>query len=181
MKRLSRVSRRDLLKLAISLPSGILLSNLLTGYAMDDPSRPNFMIVVLDALTARNMSLYGYPRATTPNMERLARRATVYHAHYAAGTFTTPGTASLLTGTYPWTHRAIGTAGLILRGLTDGNIFNLLGGQYQRNVFTQNIYADILLGQFEDALDVHFPLTSFSEFPEKYQMLFHRLCTYSPM
>ncbi len=66
------------------------------------------VVIVFDAFSAYNISLYGYQRETTPNIARWAERAVVYHNHNAGGNFTIPGTASLLTGTYPWTHRAFG-------------------------------------------------------------------------
>ena len=102
------LSRRDFLKLAglaslgmVVPPSVQLASNRLQG------TQKNVLIIVFDALTAYNISLYGYERETMPNLARLAKRATVYHNHFAGGNYTTPGTASLLTGTLPWTHRAI--------------------------------------------------------------------------
>ncbi len=62
---------------------------------------PNIIVLVFDAMSADNLSLYGYRRETSPNFERLAQRSNVYHSHYSAGSFTTSGTASLLTGLYP--------------------------------------------------------------------------------
>lgn len=41
---------------------------------------------------------------TMPNLENFAQKALVYHRHYAGGNFIVPGTASLLTGVYPWKH-----------------------------------------------------------------------------
>lgn len=123
---------------------------------------PSVIILVLDALSALNMSLYGYRRGTTPNIERFARRANVYHAHYAAGTFTTSGTASLLTGTYPWTHRAINIRGLVRRSAAGRNIFNLFSSHYRAG-FTQNYLADYLLAQFENDIERHYPVGSFSK------------------
>ena len=58
-----------------------------------DPSLPNFIIMVFDTFSARHLPLSGYPRDTTPNISRLAERATVFHNHYAGGNYTTPGTA----------------------------------------------------------------------------------------
>ena len=51
-----------------------------------DAGKPNILIFVLDALSARNMSLYGYQRETTPNLAKLVERAVVYHNHYAGDT-----------------------------------------------------------------------------------------------
>jgi Sulfatase len=35
---------------------------------------PNVLLIVLDTVRADRMSLYGYPRSTTPALERLAQR-----------------------------------------------------------------------------------------------------------
>jgi len=124
-------------------------------------TRPNIIILVLDAMSARNLSLYGYRRETTPHIARLAERATVYHAHYAAGNFTTPGTASILTGMYPWHHRAINVRGPIRRSLLNKHLFALVGPEYVRTAFTQNMLADVFLRQARPHLELHLPLTTF--------------------
>ena len=108
------------------------------------------------------MSLYGYRRETTPNIARFAERANVYHAHHSGGTFTTAGTASLLTGMYPWTHRAINVMGLVAREQISKNIFNLLSPYYFTSGFSQNIVAEILLAQFDEKINKHLSLGSFS-------------------
>lgn len=70
-------------------------------------SRPNIVLLTIDALSAQHMSLYGYARPTTPELAQFARGATVFDRAYANGNFTTPGVATILTGTLPWTHRAL--------------------------------------------------------------------------
>ena len=159
---MKNISRRDFLKLLATIPAGMVLSELISQLEMSNSSTPNIIVIVLDALTARNMSLYGYPRHTTPNMERLASRSNVYHSHYSAGTFTTAGVASLLTGTYPWTHRAINIKGLVARDRYDRNVFNLFESRYNRVAFTQNRLANYLLSQFEESIEQHLPVKSFS-------------------
>jgi arylsulfatase A-like enzyme len=47
------------------------------------------------------VSAYGYPRATTPNLDRLIREGTSFDAHYAAAPYTHPSLASILTGLLP--------------------------------------------------------------------------------
>lgn len=69
--------------------------------------RPNVVILTMDALSAQHMSLYGYSRPTTPQLARFARGAMVFEHAYANANFTTPGVASILTGTRPWTNRAL--------------------------------------------------------------------------
>ena len=123
---------------------------------------PNIIVLVFDAMSADNLSLYGYARSTSPNFERLAQRSTVYHSHYSAGSFTTSGTASLLTGLYPWTHRAIDEGGQVAPAFAQKNIFSLFGKSYDRAGFGQNVWAELLLGEFRSNLDVHIPPGAFS-------------------
>lgn len=80
------------------------------AYAVDRISnvrKPNVVLITVDALNAGHMSLYGYPRFTTPNLSQLAQQATVFDRFYANGNFTSPSTNSLLHGVRPWTHRVI--------------------------------------------------------------------------
>src|SRR5512146_2534977 len=134
------LSRRDFLKLGSALSAAAALSVQRRGVPAASGDRPNILVFVFDALSAKNLSLYGYRRNTTPNLERFAGRATDYHQHYSAGSFTTPGTASLLTGLYPWTHRAINESGLIARDLVDRNLFRILGKDYYRLAYSQNMW-----------------------------------------
>src|ERR1700690_3355624 len=127
------LNRRDFLKWSALIPISAVLSpwvkNLVSPKRIgQDISPTNIIIILFDAMSARNLSVYGYPRNTTPNLIRFASRANVYHSHYSAGNFTVPGTTSLLTGLYPWTHRAINEAGLIAREFTGRNIFRSFGG-----------------------------------------------------
>lgn len=122
--------------------------------AKADPDAPNVLILVFDALSARNMSLYGYPRATTPQLERFANRATVYHRHYAAGNFTTPGVASLLTGTYPWTHRGLHLHGTTDASFRDRNLFRAFADAgYYSIGYSHNLLVTSLMYQFRDHID----------------------------
>lgn len=158
------LSRRDFLKALGVLSAGSLAATVPSLTRLRAPSdKPNVVILVLDAMTARNLSVYGYARQTTPNLDRLAARATVYHSHYSAGNFTTPGTSSLLTGLLPWTHRGINLGGLVHEPYVDHNIFSLLQGDYYTAAFTQNYYTEVLLGQFHHGLDRHIISSSFYE------------------
>ncbi len=65
------------------------------------PSGPNIVLVTFDALSAEDMSLYGYHLPTTPNIDSLAESSFVFSNFYASSTFTTPSIVSTLTGRYP--------------------------------------------------------------------------------
>jgi arylsulfatase A-like enzyme len=155
------LSRRDFLKLAAMAPAALAFSQTIMPSPLGGNS-PNIIVLVFDAMSANNLSLYGYPRKTSPNFERLAQRSTVYHSHYSAGSFTTSGTASLLTGLYPWTHRAISINGQVAPAFAAKNIFSLFGNSYDRAGFGQNFLAELLLSEFRSNLDVHLPPASFS-------------------
>ncbi len=70
-----------------------------------DKSRPNIILVTFDALTARDMSVYGYQRPTTPFISEWAKTASLFTRLEADSNFTTPTVASLMTGKRSWTHR----------------------------------------------------------------------------
>ncbi len=120
--------------------------------------RPNILILVYDSLSAQNMSLYGYPRRTTPHLDRFAGRCSVYHAHYTAGNFTTPATASILTGVYPWTHRAFNLGSVADREFETRNLFSAFGRlDYHRLGYSHNRLADFLLYRFRGEIDTYLP------------------------
>ncbi len=150
----NQLSRRDFLKLA-----GLFPLSLTAPYWLQTPeagalqtSRKNVIIIVFDAFSAYNISLYGYPRKTTPNIARLAKRAIVYHNHVAGGNFTTPGTASLLTGVLPWTHRAFLPNSEVAKPFASRNIFSAFQSYY-RISYTHNGWAYTLLRQFSKEID----------------------------
>lgn len=150
------MNRRDFVKLAGLWPLAQVGARLLPADLASVQSsalRKNIIILVYDALAAQNMSLYGYPRKTTPNLERFAQQATVYNAHYATGSFTTPGTASILTGLYPWTHRAFHLHATILKELQNVNLFHLLGNAVYKFGYSHNLLVTSLLFQMAQDLD----------------------------
>ena len=150
-----QISRRDFLKLTGLLAlvnTGLARSIRQVGSTASNSAQPNILIIVLDALSARHMSLYGYPRQTTPNISRFAERATVFHNHYSGGNFTTTGTASLLTGTLPWTHHAFNLQGMVNDLSIPRNIFNLAPPGTFTSSYTHNLLALTLLYQFREAL-----------------------------
>ena len=164
--RASPLTRRDFLKASLSFALGGMLPRLELPSSTLTPKqstgKPNIIIVLFDALSAFNLSLYGYPRRTSPNLERFAAQSTVFHNHHAAGNYTTPSTASLFTGVYPWTHHAYNLSGLISPKVQPHNLFDLLKGSYYQAAFAQNTFADMLLYQFHDLLDRHESVDRFS-------------------
>ena len=160
-----KLSRRDFLKSTVAFSLATLMGKLpLANLRQQNTDSPNVIILLFDALSAANVSLYGYPRYTTPNLEKFAQRATVYHAHYAAGSYTTPSTASLFTSTYPWTHRVFHSYSPIAKNVIGNNLLRSIGEDpaYFRFAYAQNLLADGLLHQFEEYLDEHEDSGNFS-------------------
>jgi arylsulfatase A-like enzyme len=111
------------------------------------------LVIVFDTLSALHLSLYGYARRTTPNLERIAARGIVYHRHYAGGNFTSPGTASLLTGNLPFEHRCYHLNGQVLEAFERQNIFHAFAAAgYTNLAYTQNLLANLLLHQFQHGI-----------------------------
>ena len=81
-------------------------SNASAGRGVPAAGRPNVLLVVLDATRASDLSLYGYPRPTTPDLERFAERAVVYDRAIATSCWSLPCHASIFTGLYPSAHGA---------------------------------------------------------------------------
>lgn len=62
---------------------------------------PNVLFIILDTVRALNLSLYGYSRPTTPNLEQLAKRGIVFDRAIVTAPWTLPSHASMLTGHWP--------------------------------------------------------------------------------
>ncbi len=66
----------------------------------------NVVIISLDTTRSDHLSLYGYPKPTTPSLERLASDAAVFSRCIATSAWTLPTHASIFTGLYPSRHGA---------------------------------------------------------------------------
>ena len=125
------INRRDFLKLASLFSMNLVAPKLLfRPGSFESGAGENVLIIVFDAFSAAHLSLHGYGRETMPNLVRLVEKGTVYHQHYANGTFTTPGTASLLTGTLPMTHRALDHNTQVADALANKSIFHAFNNHH---------------------------------------------------
>jgi arylsulfatase A-like enzyme len=64
-------------------------------------SAPNVLLLILDTVRARSLSLYGHSRPTSPNLEALASKGVVFEYAIATSPWTLPSHASMFTGRYP--------------------------------------------------------------------------------
>jgi len=160
--KLTQISRRDFLKIAGAATASMLTAGPLLSLTAPSSGRPNIIVILCDSLSARHLSLYGYPRQTTPNIDAFAKTSTVFHNHYSGGNYTTTGTASMLTGMLPWKHRAINLGGLVRSEFVGYNPYTLLGSDYYRFAFSQNPWPDRLISQYHEDIDRFLPPSSYS-------------------
>ncbi len=62
---------------------------------------PNVLFIVWDTVRSSNLSLYGYRRRTSPNLEGLAARGVRFDHAFATAPWTLPSHSSLFTGRWP--------------------------------------------------------------------------------
>jgi arylsulfatase A-like enzyme len=108
----------------------------LAGLAAADPGTPNVLLIVLDTVRADHLSAWGYHRATTPNLERWARRGVCFEQARSTAPWTLPSHASLFTGRWP--HEL--SAGL--RGALDGRYPTLAERLRQEGYVTAGFVAN---------------------------------------
>lgn len=59
---------------------------------------PNVLVIVVDTLRADHLSCYGYPRKTSPEIDKVAARGVLFENAIAPSSWSLPSHASLLTG-----------------------------------------------------------------------------------
>jgi arylsulfatase len=66
---------------------------------------PPIVLIAVDTLSAKNLSLYGYSRLTSPALDRLAGDSIVFQRCATNATWTVPSMMSMLTGLFANSHR----------------------------------------------------------------------------
>lgn len=70
----------------------------------DHTKLPNIILIVIDALRARNLGCYGSDDKASPNIDRLAGNGILFENCYSCWNTTDQSLTSILTGRYPRTH-----------------------------------------------------------------------------
>src|SRR5262249_384161 len=123
------------------------------------PAR-NLIVVCVDTLRADHVSAYGYPRATTPLVDDLARRGALFASAPAHSNWTVRWAASLLPPLYPSEHGAgiagemrllgEGTPILQMRDGVETLATRLARAGFHSGLFSANPF---LFGRFETGFD----------------------------
>jgi len=110
--------------------------------------RPNVIFYVIDGGGADLMSVYGYPRRTTPFLERLAAEGVVFEHAHSNSTWTQPSTASFMTSLHHSVlgglRRGIHSTPVPAKSVTMAE--HMRRGGYQTAVLTSNPNAARVIG-----------------------------------
>ncbi len=61
----------------------------------------NVILITVDTLRADHLGVYGYPRNTSPNVDRFAKESTLFRSAFSHAPETNPSFSSLMTSHYP--------------------------------------------------------------------------------
>ena len=67
-------------------------------------SKPNIIVISIDTLRSDFLGCYGYPRPTSPTLDKLASKGVLFEDASTPSPWTLPAHVSLLTGLYPNHH-----------------------------------------------------------------------------
>jgi arylsulfatase A-like enzyme len=79
----------------------LLLGGALGGEGRTQGQPPHIVLVMIDTLRPDHLGCYGYPRNTSPNIDRIARQGILFENVFSVAPWTNPTIASLFTGRYP--------------------------------------------------------------------------------
>ncbi|MEE8146683.1 MAG: sulfatase [Longimicrobiales bacterium] len=116
--------------------------------------KPNIIFYIIDGGAADYMSVYGYNRRTTPNLERLAAEGAVFEHAYSNASWTRPSTASFMTSLHSSVLggiRGYAADPVPEQAVTMAEHMHRAG--YQTAVFVSNPYAGSL-SNLERGVDV---------------------------
>lgn len=71
----------------------------------------NVLFIAIDTLRADHLGCYGYPRATSPNIDALAAKGVLFERMIAPAIPTHPSFVTMNTGQYPVTHGVVAHGG----------------------------------------------------------------------
>ncbi len=66
--------------------------------------KPNIILIIIDALRARNLGCYGYDKPTSPNIDEIAGKGVLFENAYCCINCTDPSLTSILTSRFPASH-----------------------------------------------------------------------------
>lgn len=96
-----------LLFIVVSFLIGTFLLNYVPNVSSDLKNYPNIVLISMAATRADHLSLYGYGRETSPNIDVLSENAIVFENAITASSMSLSSHASIFTGKYPSNHGVV--------------------------------------------------------------------------
>lgn len=98
----------------VAMASGVLVISVISGtvawpfqsdrYQHPARSRPNVILITIDALRADHLGAYGYTGGETTNLDKIAQEGAVFTEAFSSAVITCPSHISILTGLDPLQH-----------------------------------------------------------------------------
>ena len=67
----------------------------------------NIILIVIDALRAKNLGCYGFKEKISPNIDKLAKNGVLFENAFSCTVVTIPSLTSIFSGMYPISHGII--------------------------------------------------------------------------
>jgi len=108
---------------------------------------PNVLVVVMDTVRAEELSLYGYDRPTTPNLDRWAREGVTFDMAVSTAPWTLKAHGTLFSGLYPQEFEGNFERVINFRTPTLAEVFR------DRGYLTGGFVSNLLYTSWESGLD----------------------------
>ncbi|HWB87558.1 MAG TPA: sulfatase-like hydrolase/transferase [Bryobacteraceae bacterium] len=100
----TRIKARVTIRVVRWLSASFVLLLGFSAFGQKAPDRPNIVLISIDTLRYDRLGCTGYTKASTPNLDRLAREGVLFEHVYTPVPLTLPAHTSMLTSTYPATN-----------------------------------------------------------------------------
>ncbi len=67
----------------------------------EQENKKNVVVIIIDALRTKNLSMFGYEKETDKYLKQIAKESIVFHECFSASNATAPSLSALFTGRYP--------------------------------------------------------------------------------
>jgi len=101
------MKRKNLVRYFVLGVFGLAIAAGLTARGKAHQPRPNIILIIVDALRADHLPVYGYHKNTAPFLKELARDAVVFERASSVAPLTAPSMASVFTSTYSFQHHVV--------------------------------------------------------------------------
>lgn len=124
-------------------------------------SKPNILLITLDALRADHLGCYGYKRDTSPNIDKIAERGALFLNAIAQSSHTAPSMYSILTSTYPSEYGIFNFGDKISEKIPTLSYLLKVSG-YKTGFFSSHVGIATIQG-FDEYFDTFYTIWTFRE------------------